>query len=136
MVLPVAFRASLVTAAVVPDRSQIHPSQSSPQVQSYNPCGNLEGPGRSPIWDEYASSLYSNNTVESQQTLMTVFVNRAMAGRSRAPDVGINVNGVIWPDDYHDVPGDLIGFLNGALNSTNTGAGHGVPVKLVGWWWC
>lgn len=83
------------------------------------------------ICDKYAASILGANTFANQQLLMTLFVNTGMVGNYSEYNVGIPVNGVIWPGEFQGRPVNQMGYFNSALASSNLAVdrGHGIAIN-------
>ena len=72
------------------------------------------------LCDKYTTALFTNNTSENQQTLVTLVVNTAIIGNYTKGAKNV-VPGILAPD------GDLLKFFDGSMSTTNE---NGIPTKV------
>lgn len=86
------------------------------------------------ICNKYTTSILGSNEAVDQQLLVTLFVNTALVGNYTTPNVGVAVNGIIWPGEWDGEPVELMPWFNGELASSNPcpqDCGHGVSVNWL-----
>ncbi|KAL7943392.1 hypothetical protein V8C42DRAFT_328919 [Trichoderma barbatum] len=92
---------------------------------------NAQRPSDVPICDYYTKALLKENTAENQLTLLTLLVNTVVIGNYTAPNVGVNVPGILAPGHINGKAVNLLPYFNGQLASTNTGGSHGESVNFL-----
>jgi hypothetical protein len=84
--------------------------------------------------DKYTTQILGSNEPTNQRLLMSLFVNTALVGNYTTPNVGIAVNGIMWPGSWKGEPVDLMPWFNGELASSNPcpdDCGQGVSVNWL-----
>jgi hypothetical protein len=69
--------------------------------------------------DMYTTQILGSNEPTNQRLLMSLFVNTALVGNYTTPNIGVAVNGIMWPGEWKGKPVDLMPWFNGELASSN-----------------
>jgi hypothetical protein len=87
-----------------------------------------------PMCDKYTTQILGSNEPRKQRLLMSLFVNTALVGNYTTPNVGVAVNGIMWPGQWGGESVDLRPWFNGELTSSNPcpdDCGQGVSVNWL-----
>jgi hypothetical protein len=135
-----SFLLAAVAATVLPATSAepIGPSafphgEKKPSTHEHGSSHEDHGHGES-MCDKYTTQILGSNEPTNQRLLMSLFVNTALVGNYTTPNVGIAVNGIMWPGQWKGEPVDLMPWFNGELASSNPcpdDCGQGVNVNWL-----
>jgi hypothetical protein len=129
-----------IAAIVIPTTSAepIGPSalprgEKKPSAHEHTSSHRYHSHGES-MCDKYTTQILGSNEPTNQRLLMSLFVNTALVGNYTTPNVGIAVNGIMWPGSWKGEPVDLMPWFNGELASSNPcpdDCGQGVSVNWL-----
>lgn len=124
---------AIIAGFVVAINAQQHGEKSAEGFGDWFEATHPDSKDGSSICDRYAGSILGANTLETQQLLITLFVNTALVGNYTTPNVGIRVPGIIWPGEFQGKPINQMPYFDGSLASSNVGKdlGHGQAINWL-----
>lgn len=130
---------SIVTFLTFAVSATPHGAPPAPNVHDFEESNPTYGSSKDhhdveSLCNKYTSTILGSNTPTNQRLLMALFVNTALVGNYTTPNVGVAVNGIIWPGKWKGQPVNLMPWFNGELASSNPCAddcGHGVSVNWL-----
>jgi hypothetical protein len=94
----------IVTISAVAITATFHGPPSDTNFRNIDELHRIGGPYYTQdyfsICNEHISIILGSDTPTNQRLLMMLFVNTALVGNYTAPNVGVGVNGIMWPGTW------------------------------------